>query len=750
MKSRLLVLTASLAALCVSEAATGPMALRSGEPRRFTVKADRIAVDNVTKAAVLTGHVDAVSEPLHLRTECATRDAAGVMRLHEPTSLTTCTNHPGICHWALRGDVEYLDGKYIEGRNVWVDFYELPVFWLPYFYYPLEGDCALRLMPGYVSRWGAYLLTKAVYHIAGDRALQDNTWWLHGNTRFDLRYKNGVALGQTLYWNLGDFGTGKFKAYYAWDEDYDSNNHDGAGGRGVWNAQHWGSRVERDRYAFELSHRWEATERDTLRARGSVFSDSYFRHDFFREGAFLIKNQWLGYEGNEVAWERNENAFGAGLSVSGPLNDFYGATARLPELYLDVQPQPVCLLPLLDQPVNFESENRLGYLARRTAEYGSADPRNPYSFNPGRWADYGAFRFDSYNRLTAPFRTFDDFLSAVPRVAYRATGWNHTGRADLEGWNEVERTAAAFRSILEAGSTFAARGQADLDDGWRHTVEPYFDVLAQRSWTVGPGGDSRPYVFDSLDSSRMWEDQFAGRSRNLPYSYCGITPGLRNALSGSDAQGNYRTLFDFDAYVALQFNETDYLGANDYHKLAGVDRPNYGKTSPYAMPGFRTRWNPADDVSLLARLEYDPDNNRIALGDVGWKRTVSKDFSYFATYSLRDFRWWDFSSTPYAPALMTGDDFNWARFHYAHVGFTHQPIDWFQWSPFIRWDIRENELDTVGAWFDYLTDCLGFRLMVAYDNEYTLIDGYTREAEWDIGFFIYLRALGPDNSSLIH
>ena len=62
----------------------------------------------------------------------------------------------------------------------------------------------------------------------------------------------------------------------------------------------------------------------------------------------------------------------------------------------------------------------------------------------------------------------------------------------------------------------------------------------------------------------------------------------------------------------------------------------------------------------------------------------------------------------------------------------------------MRWDIKENELDSVGAWFDYLTDCLGFRLQVAYDNEYTRIDGYTREADWDIGFYIYLRALGPE------
>lgn len=741
MNRSLFVLTAALAG-ALSLAAAGPADRRNGAPRRFTVKADRVAVDNVTKSTVLTGHVDAVSEPLHLRTEMATRDAAGVMRLHEPTSITTCTNHPGICHWSLRGDVEYQDGKYIEGRNVWVDFYELPVFWLPYFYYPLEGECAFRVMPGYMSRWGAYLLTKTVYEIAGDATHQDNTWWMHGNTRFDLRYENGVAFGETLYWNLGDFGKGKFKVYYAWDENCDEYDFSGRGGPNRQRWENWGSLVNRDRYAVELSHRWEPTERDVLRLKGSIFSDSHFQDDFFRDGFFGIKNEWLGYDGNEVAWERNENLFGLGVSVSGPLNDFYDGTAQLPDVYFDIQPQP-----LFSLPVNYESETRLGYLSRQAAQYGYGRQDNPYAFNPGRWADYNAFRFDSYHRLTAPFRTVDDLLSVVPRLAYRGTGWSGAGRTGLDGWNRAESAAPAFRSILEGGATLAARGQAWLDNEWRHTVEPYLDILAQKAWTAGMGSGSRPYVFDNLDSSRMWEDQFAGRSRNLPYTYYGITPGLRNALADADGKGSARTFFDFDVYAALQFNEASYFGENDYHKLAKVGSPNYGKCSPYVAPGVRTRWNPADDISLISRLEYDPDNNKLALGDVIWKHQVMRDFSYFVTYSIRDSRWWDFSSTPYDPALMRNDDFNWAHFHYVHAGFTQHPIDWFAWSPFIRWDIKENELDTVGAWFDYLTDCLGFRLIVAYDNEYTRIDGYRRSADWDIGFFIYLRALGPENSN---
>lgn len=744
MNSSHVLFTALAFAALLPHGAVADEGWHRGEPRTFKVTADKIAVDTATKAAVLTGHVEAVSEPVHLLSELATRNADGVMRLGDPTSVTTCTNHPGICHWSLKGEVECLDGKYVKGRNMWLEFYELPIFWLPYFYYPLEGECGLRIMPGYLSRWGAYVLTKYVYNIAGDPTHRDDTWWLHGNTRFDLRYENGIALGQTLYWNLGDFGRGKFKIYYAWDENYDEYNniHSGDPSR-FRNWSNWGSNVERDRYGIEFSHTWEVTENDIFRIKGSVFSDTYFQDDFFREGFFGIKNEWLGHNGNEVAWERNENAFGVGISVSGPLNKFYGGTARLPEVYLDVQPQP-----LLSSPVLFESENRIGYLARQAAEYGRGAQDNPYSHNPGIWADYASFRFDTYDRFTCPFKTFDDVLSVVPRIAYHGTGWGVTGRPGLTGWETAGKGSPAFRSILEGGMTFAGRGQAWLDESWRHMVEPYFDVLAQRAWTAGLRGDARPYVFDNIDSSRMWEDQFAGRSRNLPYSYYGVTPGLRNAFSKADEKGNLRQILDFDVYGALQFNRAEFDGENDYHKLAKLDGPNYGKNGIYVMPGARASWKPAEGTSLSVRGEYDLDNNKLASGDLIWAQEVNKDFQYYVNYSIRDYRSWDFSSSPYDPNLMRNDDFNWAHYHFVKVGFTQQPLDWFAWSPFVRWDIKEAELDSVGAWFDYLTDCLGFRLMVEFDNEYTRIDGYRRKEEYNVGFYIYLRALGADSSNI--
>ena len=709
----------------------------------MTFTADRIAADNVTHALVATGHIRAVAKPLTIRGEWLSRDKDGLMLFDSSTCATTCSNAVGHTHWNVTGEIEYKEHEYVILRNAWLNFYELPVLWLPYLYYPLETDCGFSWMPGYMGRWGGYLLTRYAYHLLGDAEKRDNMWWLDGATRLDLRYRQGVAVGEDLTWNLGDFGAGQFNVYYAWDMDADSYD---VGDMGAYTDRHhsynWGSPVERDRYMLAFKHRWEATERDTVRVAASHYSDSYFRDDFMRRTLFNWKSQWLGYDNSGVFWEHLENAFSFGAEASGRLNKFYGMTGRLPEIYFDVNP-----VPLWGLPINYESENRMGYLTRNPAEYGWGNRDSAFAFNPGPWACYEAFRFDTYHRLTAPFKAFDDVLSVVPRVAYRGTAWNNSGKDNLTGWGDATGEGAVYRSILEGGVTFAGRGEGWVDEKWRHMVEPYFDVLAQKAWLAGLGSGERPYVFDSLDASVMWEDQFAGRARNLPYSYYGVTPGVRNVWDKADDRGTLRPVVDLDVYAAVQFNRASYAGESDAHRLADAGEPNYGKNGCFIMPGARLRWNPAEDISLLARGEYDSDNNKIASADVGWQHTLCPDFKYNVSYALRDYRWWDFSSNPYDPEQMRSDDLNYAKFHFVNVGFEHQVIDWLAWGPYLRWDLVENELDGIGTWIDYLTDCLGFRLILEYNNSYTRLDGYEREEDWSIGFYIYLRAFGPESGT---
>lgn len=707
----------------------------SAASSELTFTADRIAADRVTGAAVATGNVVAVRSPYSLRSEYLAKDADGTYRFSNPTYVTTCTNKPGHTHWNITGELVYKDGDRLEVKDVWLRFYEIPVFWIPWGYYPLGTDCGFSWMPGYRSRWGAFLLTKYRYHLLGDETYSEGGSWLKAATRFDMRYKNGLAVGEDLGWGLGDFGAGSFTAYFA--DDKDAEDRYGFNGyAGAYNHMgFWGSDVKRERYIFTLTHDWEPTERDVVRIRGTYLSDSYFNLDFRQQSFFSLRDQWLSYNNSGVFWEHLEDSFSFGVETSGRLNDFIGMTGRLPEMYFDVNP-----LPLGSSPFIYESQNRIGYLTRDFAEY-SAGRYSLYGTNPGPWADYSAFRADTRHAVSAPVRTLDDLLSVVPRLAWRTTYWDHTGETEYTGRKSVVEQGYSYRSIAEAGATFAARGTADIDEKWVHIVEPYLDVLGQEAWYGGLGRDCRPYVFDSLDASLAWEDQFAGRSRALPYSYYGITPGLRNAWSARDEKGTVRKVVDLDVYAAAQFNKASYTEGGDLRRLAEPGYPNYGRNGSMFAPGARLRWTPDEDTMAGIRGEYNSDDNELAYVSAFFRQKFSKDLSVRAAYDMRKHRYWDYSSTPL--------EYNgFAHFHIIDVGMEHTVCDWLAWGPMLRWDLRENELDSVGAWIDYLTDCLGFRFSVEYDNSFRTMDGFEYDEDWSFGFYIYLRCFGPDSGDV--
>ena len=162
-----------------------------------------------------------------------------------------------------------------------------------------------------------------------------------------------------------------------------------------------------------------------------------------------------------------------------------------------------------------------------------------------------------------------------------------------------------------------------------------------------------------------------------------------------------------------------------------------------AMPGARVRWFPDADTSVSARAEYDSEGDRLAYSALRLSQRLDSRFSWHVEFTHRDQRWWDFSSTFYDSATVRDESFNMAHYSFAEVGFEHELCDAVAWAPYIRWDCREDDLDEVGAWFDYRTDCLGFRLAVGYEHGYRRVDWSERDHDWRVGFFVYLRAFGP-------
>lgn len=723
----------------VAAALNAAFAMEVQTSGNLKVAADDIVADHRSESFAATGKVDVACHPYRLLSESVAKDGDKTT-FGFPTVVTTCTNDTEHLHWSMTGEAEYLDGKYIKGRNQTLRMFGLPLLWVPYWYYPIGEIEGLRMMPGYTSKWGGYLLTKYVYHIAGDRTGAPDAYSLRGSSRLDLRTRNGAALGQTFGWRLGEYGKGYFKAYYAHDMDADRHNRH-AEDASKFNYNNWGSEVDRNRYALEFDHYWDVTERDTLRMHGRYLSDSYFEYDFLRDSLLGINTKFSSSTENEIAWEHLENEWAMGVSIYGRLNDFYASTGRLPEYYLDINPMPVFSTGWI-----YESQSKIGYLRRNPAIYGKGAVNNPFAYTPGYWATYGTFRFDTYHRLSYPMK-FWDVLSVVPRLAYHGTFYNDTGleHTDMAYFGKAGKTGNdAFRSIFEVGTTFSARGTAWMDDEWQSVIEPYTDVLLQNAWISGISDGKRLYVFDSIDASSDWLDQFAGRGRNLPYSYYGITPGVRKLFRKLDDRGNLRTVFDFDVYAAMQFGSTEWNGTDKYHRLAKNGRSNYGKHGFTVMPGVRTRWMPSKDTMLGLWAEYDMENNTVAMADVEWRQALNRRFNYYVRLSHRDHRWWDYASSPKI-ADMRNESFNWVSFSQLKVGYEHELItDTIVYSPYVQWSLDEHEFEGVGTWIDYRTDCLGFRFILAYDNEFTRIDGSKYEEDWKLGFFIYLRALGPE------
>ncbi len=707
---------------------------------KLRVSGDYMSANRNTGELLATGHVTAVLSPYSFRSDRVSRTIDGIYSFGEGAAVTTCTNDTPDIHWGLKGTFTYIQDQAFLAEDVWLHHWGMPVFWLPIWYQPINTDYGLRVIPGYRSRWGGYILTKYNYALIEDR--KPHTFYLGASTYADYRTKNGFGLGQTLRWgqktdistdggyvlSREGLGHGKVKVYGAWDDDYDRYTRNSLNGY-HFNYANWGSEIDRFRYRVMLEHVADLTERDTFNVTATYFSDSYMYRDFFDDDQRLQSTPV-----NEAWYEHRELSWAAGGSVSGPVNDFYAGTARLPEGWFAIEPQP-----LWDLPVNYESQTRAGYLNRNYARYGSDDPmfgRNPYIGRNGCGADYQAFRMDTAHRLTIPFKLWDT-LSVVPRAGYRGTYWSDSGSLDSNYQNASGD--AVYRQICEVGFTMSARGSAWYD-GWRHTFEPYLDYSYQ-AVDLSKGRSNRYYVFDNYDRSVEWLDQFGFEGRGLPYNWHGIRPGIRNTFQEMDDKGILRTILDWDIYAAVPFETMTPYGRGSV--LEGYPNDdadgNYNRSGKHqVVPGTRIRWNPSNDISLFSRVEYNCQDSKVSYADIAFSQRLTDCFSYHISYIGRDDRLWDYLPSEY-------DRWNYELGNIIQLGFTHDVCDYFAWSPYIRYDCRINEMDSVGAWFDILTDCLGYRVMLSHDTSYKLIDGSKFSSDNRITFFIYIRAFGPNS-----
>ena len=327
--------------------------------------------------------------------------------------------------------IKIAPGKYLEARHAVLYAGKMPIFYLPYVRYNLDGDSnRWSLTPGYRSLYGPFLL--GGYHW---RASEDVSGIFH----LDYRVKRGLAGGPDVIYDADRWGKGDLKFYYLYDLDPEATS------TTTTNAS-----IPHNRDRLYFTH--QVTVRTNLDARLVLRhqSDAYVTRDFL-ESEYRDNPQPSSFLEVHQRWPN----FSLGLTAQPQVNDFQDTVERLPDLKLTALRQQ-----LGQSPLYYEGESSLGYYRQN---FGEDSPTN----------DYSAFRADTYHELLLPINLFG-WLNLAPRIGGRFT---HYGETDGEGTTLTDQD----RWLLNTGAelTFKAsrvwtEPQSKLlqIDGLRHIIQP--------------------------------------------------------------------------------------------------------------------------------------------------------------------------------------------------------------------------------------------------------------------------------------
>lgn len=356
---------------------------------------------------------------------------------------------------------------------------DVPVFWIPYLYANLNTT-GLELLPGYDSRWGAYLLTSYGFPIGPGNDLI-------GRVRADYRTERGFALGfdADINFGPGDRNTGRFEAYHAWDQDPGLK----FGGSGE-------APEEDSENRYRIAYKQTLFFSDDVYAKANinVLSDIDMLEDFF-PAIYRIDPE----PDNFVTLTKWADFYTINLLTRWQVNSFQQYTERLPEGSWDIKNHRI-----FGWPVFYSGSTSAGYLQRAFSDEGSQ----------AVLPDYNTFRFDTFHQLSTPTKFFN-WLSVVPKAGFRLTAYNRSGSfvsVDPELPEEDQPFAvessplntptpflntqgAIIRPIFNFGlensfklSKAYERIQARWLglDGLRHVVQPYSNFSAVLNTGVSP------------------------------------------------------------------------------------------------------------------------------------------------------------------------------------------------------------------------------------------------------------------------
>ena len=501
------------------------------------------------------------------------RDGESVFVGRDAGITTHDVENPAV--WVRAGETTVFPNDRVEFKNMKLYAGDTPIFWLPYFSQPLDGELGYHFTPGARSNWGAYLLNSY-----GIMLGEGKDRWLLSRWNFDLRTSRGVAAGldlvdrRSLKSNPNYTG---FSFYYA--NDLDPTISRTGLPRPPLNEDRWRVKLQqRFNLPFEGGDAWR------IDANLTALSDNYFLEDFDPRTFSTDPNP-----DNTLGLFRRDDTSLLGVLTRFRPNDFYRSDTRLPEISFEQSRRPLFGLPILHEGQTSFSvvEEEIG-----TANQGTLNsvlalpPGNPtaeaiiqnlptyerqlvrqiQALPPGsplvpalttQLLNPGFTRFHTYQEISSQFK-IGGWLNLTPEIG--------AGYSNYSGINGP--TATVDRAIFYAGAEASMKLSRDYGgfvsrdwglDGLLHVFQPYARFSYLNTNDLGR-------LFPQID-----RENFTTRPRTLaPNRYTAIDSftdwnilrmGMRNQLITRRDGQSYQWLY-IDTYLDSFFDDPEELNRN--------------------------------------------------------------------------------------------------------------------------------------------------------------------------------------------
>ena len=338
---------------------------------------------------------------------------------------------------------------------------QTPVFWLPYLYSNMNNS-GFQFLPGYDSRWGAYLLLGYSFPV---------TDGVDGTFRLEERTELGPSAGLDLdmAYGLENRNYGTLSTDYVF-ETTDFNTIEAPGEPPETRTT--------NRYRVSFQQRLFVTDDIYGTADINLLSDVDFLEDFY-PSIYRTDPQ----PDNSLSLTKWDEDYTLSLIGRWQANDFQEVTERKPEFVVDFKQQP-----FMGLPVQYDGETGVASLSR-------AFSNNP-SFGQADYPDYSATRFDTYHQWSLPTKLFE-WLNISPKAGVRGTYYSQSGSfnslsSDASNNSNslnapstvLVKKGALFRPVVNYGLSLSTKFSRSFEqvqsnwlglDGLRHIVEPYIN-----------------------------------------------------------------------------------------------------------------------------------------------------------------------------------------------------------------------------------------------------------------------------------